>query len=244
MTGERLRVGVDVATMWTSPEAPREQDAAAVADVPDVAGWLGALTLEGRLGLHGRTLTQLLRDEPVEVLEEAGDWVKVVAPWQPDKADERGYPGWVRRAHLREPAEGDPDVPAAGSAADRISIMESGRDHLGLPYLWGGTSPAGLDCSGLVHHSYRRAGVVVPRDADVQQAAAAPVAIGEEQPGDLYFFGDPETGVITHVGFVTGERRMLHAPEDAGEPGAGVIEDVPLSDSLASRLLYVGRFLA
>jgi len=55
-----LRVGAPVATVWASPDAPRDLDAAAVADRPDQAAWLGGLSAEDRLGLHGRTLTQLL----------------------------------------------------------------------------------------------------------------------------------------------------------------------------------------
>lgn len=242
MTGEHLRVGVDVATMWSSPEAPREVDAVAVADQPDHAAWLKAMTVADRLDLHDRTLTQLLAGEPVQLLEDRGDWARVAAVWQPALDSDIGYPGWVRRAHLR-PANGDDVVaPEAPDEPDRMDIAAAARRHLGLHYLWGGTSPAGLDCSGLVHLSYRDAGVVVPRDADAQLAAASPVALGHEEPGDLYFFGDSTTQ-ITHVGFVTGRRTMLHAPEDAAQPGTGVIEEGPLSPRLVLRLVAVGRFL-
>ena len=68
MTTAVLRVGVPVATLWTSPEAPRDLDAPAVApdaDEADLAAWLGRLTPADRLDLHGRTLTQLLGGEPV-----------------------------------------------------------------------------------------------------------------------------------------------------------------------------------
>ena len=101
-------VCVDVATVWTSPEAPRAIDAPAVADLPDVAAWIRSLDDAGRLGLHGRTLTQLVRDEPVVVVGDGPPgWLQVVAPWQPAPADSRGYPGWARAAHVtehREPA--------------------------------------------------------------------------------------------------------------------------------------------
>ena len=93
-------VAVSVATVWTSPDAPRSLDAAAVADVPDVAAWTAAMDAETRLGLHGRTLTQLLLGEGVLVLEHHGEWSKVAALMQVSSGDERGYPGWVRTAHL------------------------------------------------------------------------------------------------------------------------------------------------
>lgn len=100
-------VAVPVATMWTSPEAPRAVDAAAVADQPDTAAWVAELDAEGtparRLGLHGRTLTQLLLGEAAYVLEERGDWVRVAAVGQASSAHLEGYPGWVRRVHLGTP---------------------------------------------------------------------------------------------------------------------------------------------
>lgn len=237
-----MRVAVDVATVWTSPEAPRDVDAPAVADSPDVAGWLAGLDPAGRLGLHGRTLTQLLAGEPVHVLDRDSHWCRIAALWQPNPGDEPGYLGWVRRAHLRPEHSEDPASPPAEPAADRIALVDAARDFLGVPYLWGGTSPAGLDCSGLVHHSYRRAGVVVPRDASAQRAAALPVPLGEELPGDLYFFG--ATAGITHVGFVVSPGRMLHAPEDGAVPGGGVVVEEPLTANLESRLVAAGRLLA
>jgi len=93
---------VPVSTLWTSPDAPRPADAAAVAAQPDAAAWAEALDDEARLGLHGRTLTQLLLGEPVLVRAERDGWSEIVAPWQPSSADEAGYPGWVPTAHLGE----------------------------------------------------------------------------------------------------------------------------------------------
>jgi gamma-D-glutamyl-L-lysine dipeptidyl-peptidase len=97
-------VRVPVATVWTSPDAPRDVDEAAVRDAPDLAAWTarmdGATDAGTRKGLGGRTLTQLLLGEPVQVLEDRGDWVRVVAPWQASSQDATGYPGWVRSAHL------------------------------------------------------------------------------------------------------------------------------------------------
>jgi cell wall-associated NlpC family hydrolase len=124
----RLEVGVPVTTLWTSPEAPRDLDSPAVADAPDPGAWTAALDAEppssdepgapsrGRIGLHGRTLTQLLFGEPVDVVEERGAWARVVAPWQPSSADPAGYPGWVRRAHLATPAVTPTGTPAGPAA--------------------------------------------------------------------------------------------------------------------------------
>jgi hypothetical protein len=159
---------------------------------------------DGRLGLHGRVESQAVFGEPVLPISDvsADGWVRVVCPWQPSRLDPCGYPGWVRRSHLEDPgsAGDEPGLPVAD--APGADVLTLAAEHLGLPYLWGGTSPLGLDCSGLVHHVWRRLGVVVPRDADDQEAAAYPVAFGEERPGDLYFFAHPGRAVH-HVGIVS-----------------------------------------
>ncbi len=97
-------VGVAATMLWTAPDAPRDLDAAAVRDDPDPGAWAAGLDEEARLGLHGRTLSQLLLGESVHLLETSGAWSRVVAPGQPSSADERGYPGWLPTAHLAEPA--------------------------------------------------------------------------------------------------------------------------------------------
>lgn len=237
-------VRVEVATLWTSPDAPRTLDAAAIADEPDARGWAAGLDAETRMGLHGRVSSQLLRGEPVLVVEARAGWAKVAAPWQPDPDDPDGYVGWVRAAHLVEappsaPGAVLPPQPPPRIEPDRLVVVDAARHHLGLQYLWGGLSPYGLDCSGLVHHSYRQAGVVVPRDAHAQHAAATPVPLGHEQPGDLYFFAR-DGGYVFHVGFVTGAHRMLHAPETGGD---GRIEEAELTPSRMATVVGAGRFL-
>src|SRR3954453_24224302 len=120
MSTTRLRVGVSVATGWTSPEAPRDIDAPALLDTPDISGWLGGLDFEGRLGLHDRTLTQLVEGEPVDVIEERREWVRVAALWQPAIGTDTGYLSWVRRAHLRQPNVDDGHQPKAHGPSDRL----------------------------------------------------------------------------------------------------------------------------
>jgi cell wall-associated NlpC family hydrolase len=82
----------------------------------------------------------------------------------------------------------------------------------GTPYLWGGVTPWGADCSGLVQTSFRLHGTVLPRDA-WQQATAGqdagtdPLALAA---GDLLFFSDRDDRRVTHVGIATGDRGMVH----------------------------------
>ncbi|TCO23296.1 NlpC/P60 family protein [Kribbella steppae] len=104
---------VPVSTVWTSPDAPRDIDAPATAAQPDVAAWAKSMDTETRLGLHGRTLTQLLFAEPVLVRSERAGWSEIVAPWQPSSQDELGYPGWVPSSHLGE---------LPGAASDPVAV--------------------------------------------------------------------------------------------------------------------------
>lgn len=79
----------------------------------------------------------------------------------------------------------------------------------GVPYVWGGTSPSGFDCSGLVQYVYRQAGYSLPRTAAAQYGAGTPISYSELAPGDLVFFG---YGSISHVGIYIGGGSMIHAP--------------------------------
>jgi cell wall-associated NlpC family hydrolase len=82
---------------------------------------------------------------------------------------------------------------------------------LNAPYLWGGRTPAGVDCSGLTQMLFMAAGVLLPRDAWQQAELGAPVELVDLAiPGDLAFFDNAE-GRIVHVGIVLADRRILHA---------------------------------
>lgn len=127
------------------------------------------------------------------------------------------------------------DLDALGALDAEHPALALAREHLGLPYLWGGLTPLGLDCSGLVHHTWRRFGIVVPRDAYAQAESATPVALDAVEPGDLYFFGHPGKR-IHHVGIVVSPGRMVHA----SETGAVLVEENLGPDRFAT-LVAAGR---
>jgi pimeloyl-ACP methyl ester carboxylesterase len=123
---------------------------------------------------------------------------------------------WVARDGLL-PRQRWPKPDASGRAYGLDLI----RRFLGIPYLWGGRSPYGFDCSGLAGAYWELLGVVLPRDADQQFQAGIPVE-GPPKPGDLLFFGERDAGQpstridsITHVAISLGGDEVIHATGSA-----------------------------
>ncbi len=87
-------------------------------------------------------------------------------------------------------------------------VVALAKQHLGTPYVWGGESPGGFDCSGLMQYAYAAAGVSLPHSSRMQSQMGTPVSRSDLQPGDLVFFYSP----VSHVGIYIGNGQMVHAP--------------------------------
>jgi gamma-D-glutamyl-L-lysine dipeptidyl-peptidase len=126
---------------------------------------------------------------------------------------------------------------ATRSAAAARDLLPVALRLQGVPYIWGGVSPYGIDCSGLVYLAHRRLNAVVPRDADHQADASRLVEPGEQRPGHLCFFRDRDAP-IDHVGLLQGPGQLLHASGSAGQ-----VQQEPIEGELARRLAAIHRTL-
>ncbi|MBU2603603.1 MAG: C40 family peptidase [Actinobacteria bacterium] len=97
------------------------------------------------------------------------------------------------------------NVPSSSVGASAASVAMR---YIGVPYVWGGESPSGFDCSGLVKYSFAQVGVSLPHSSRALYGYGVAVSRGNLQPGDLVFFGSP----IHHVGIYVGNGNMVHAP--------------------------------
>ena len=124
---------------------------------------------------------------------DASRWIQVRLP------DERT--GWIQRGDI----DSDPKPLSVSEA------IELAQRFLGLTYLWGGTSTFGFDCSGFTQMLFRRRGIVMPRDADLQAAwqGVMPVKPNRLRAGDLLFFGSSPQK-ITHTGMYIGHGKFIN----------------------------------
>jgi cell wall-associated NlpC family hydrolase len=110
--------------------------------------------------------------------------------------------------------------PAPDPGAGHTDAASIAMHYLGVPYVWGGASPSGFDCSGLVMYVYAQLGISLPHFAAAQYGFGAPVSRDQLQPGDLVFFNG-----LDHVGIYIGGDQMIHAPHTGD-----VVKIAPVSD--------------
>ncbi len=170
-------------------------------------------------------LTRVVSGTGVSVEETSGEWAKVVA----------NKTGWMQMTHLRALSE----LPKSVEEKCETLIKDSTR-LIGVPYLWGGTTGHGIDCSGFVRLLHRWIGIEIPRDADMQHAIAKPVE-PPFQTGDLLFFSENGSDRrITHVGMSLDGWTIIHS----SRPHNGVyIEDIQKNESRLQSFVSAGSFL-
>lgn len=118
------------------------------------------------------------------------------------------------------------------STSTGLAIVNTAKKYLGVKYVYGGTTPSGFDCSGLVKYVFNKNGISVSRTSASQALQGKKVSTSDLQPGDLLFFA--KNGRVHHVGIYAGGGQMIHAPHTGD-----VVRYAPIS----SRSIYCARRL-
>jgi cell wall-associated NlpC family hydrolase len=123
-----------------------------------------------------------------------------------------GALGWVRASNLKiegeNPFAAPKEIPPGAGIRDKI--VATAEKYLGVPYVWGGTSAKGFDCSGLVQTVFAENGVQLPRGSGDQFREGRKISRKNLRPGDLVFFHTYTSGP-SHVGIYVGDGKFLHA---------------------------------
>ncbi len=173
-------------------------------------------------------------DQPVATVAPEGAVMRVIGGPRTDgqgitwwQVDYRGIQGWVHGGYLA-PTDREPEVvsaiPAESVTGDGgqsappppstvgEQIVATAMQYLGRPYVWGGTTPAGFDCSGFVYFVVNEVlGGGFPRSLEAQAVSGVYVDPDHLQPGDLVFFQNTYTWGLSHVGIYIGNGRFIHA---------------------------------
>lgn len=162
----------------------------------------------------------------------ASQYVLICSPSTADTS----APETPEEAPTETPAETPADNPAATvSGSEIVSLAQQ---YLGVPYVYGGSSPSGFDCSGFTMYIFAQVGVKLPHGATSQLSYGASVSRSELQPGDLVFFQD-YGAVASHVGIYIGGDQFIHASSSSGNSRCVTVSS--LAESYYANHYYTAR---
>jgi len=186
------------------------------------------LNLRRSAGTSSDIIGKLNKGEKVSIIGGSGNWKNV--------RTSGGITGWVYHEYLStyvasdsvykanssdtlsisgvSRGSGSPRTENTTSAATKgEKIAEYAKKFIGVKYKWGGTTPDGFDCSGLVYYVFKQFGITMPRTSKEQANKGTTVKKSELKPGDLLFFdtNGSNNGVVSHVGIYIGNGKFIHA---------------------------------
>ena len=178
-------------------------------------------------------LGELKNGTAVTVLSTSNGWSKV---------SYAGKTGYISADYLVTASSGTAINPSNTAAsvsisAKRQSVLNYAAQFLGVPYVYGGSTPSGFDCSGFTSYVFKNTVSSIPRVAQAQYDATTRVSRDDLLPGDLVFFGS-STSSISHVGIYVGSNQFIHAPSTGD-----VVKYSSLTGSYATRYQGAGRVI-
>lgn len=171
-------------------------------------------------------VSQMIYGETYQIIEILDNWSKI-------RTTEDHYEGWISNVSIEKGSVGNDLkiqkklfqeiftengriittagswIPAFFAEEENKSILEIANSFLNVPYLWGGRTFLGIDCSGLTQIIYKCLNIAIPRDAKDQQLCGKAITFDKIFLGDLVFF--EKEGKIHHVGMSMGEGNIIHA---------------------------------
>lgn len=161
---------------------------------------LSAVPMRATPSDKAEMVNQLLHGDTMDILQREERWSLLRCHYD-------GYEGWVDNKQF-QPTSQRMVLPEGPTGAN---VVDEAMRYLGAPYLWGGRTLMGIDCSGFTQVVFKACGIRLLRDASQQVTQGLPVAsVAEAKAGDLCFFHNPE-GRITHVGISLGHGRIIHS---------------------------------
>jgi len=140
--------------------------------------------------------------QTLDVFEKSGNWFKI--------GTGNGNHAYICADYVSLRSE---DVAARGNYGSGNRVVQLAKSFLGTPYVYGGSSPSGFDCSGFTSYVYRQLGYSINRTAHAQLSNGIAVSKSELQPGDLVMFKKAANSQVHHVGIYVGDGMMIHSPQ-------------------------------
>ena len=153
-------------------------------------------------GLNSAVAYTLNKGASVTVYEKAGDWYKIGTP-------SGGY-AYIYATYVSQASE---PLPSREGSTGGAQAVEIAKQYLGIPYVYGGTSPSGFDCSGLVYYVYKQLGYSLNRTAHGMLSNGVAVDKANLMPGDIVMFMRSGSSYVHHVGIYVGDGMMIHSPQ-------------------------------
>lgn len=187
------------------------------------------VNLRSEANTSSSILTSLSNGTAVTITGVSGGWYKVSV---------NGKSGYIKADYITTSVSSSANMASySGLSAKRTAVLDYAAKFLGVPYVYGGSTPSGFDCSGFTSYVYKNTVCSIERVAQAQFDTTTRVSRDELLPGDLVFFGSSAYS-ISHVGIYVGDGQFIHAPHTGD-----VVKYDSLSGSYATRFQGGGRVI-
>ena len=187
------------------------------------------VNLRSEANTSSSILASLSNGTAVTITGVSGGWYKVSV---------NGKSGYIKADYITTSVSSSANMASySGLSAKRTAVLDYAAKFLGVPYVYGGSTPSGFDCSGFTSYVYKNTVCSIERVAQAQFDPTTRVSRDELLPGDLVFFGSSAYS-ISHVGIYVGDGQFIHAPHTGD-----VVKYDSLSGSYATRFQGGGRVI-